>query len=64
MHQTQSNLCTLQPKIVAVADVWSLLGGHLCNTSSKWNITMFFVVHVVNRWSLFEGGRLLRFNCT
>jgi hypothetical protein len=42
------------PKIVAVVDRWSLLGGHLCYKRSNWDLK---TVAVVDRWSLFGGGR-------
>jgi len=61
-HPTKINVCTVKhvyndhpcgPKIVAVADSWSLFRGHFNNTILNWDFKM---VVVVNRWSLFRGG--------
>ncbi len=46
-------------KIVAIVDGWSLFTGHLGSKSPKWDLNMV----VIGRWSLFVGGRLLRFDC-
>ncbi len=43
------------PKIVAAVEWWSLFGGYLCYKRSNWDL---IIVVVVDRWSLFEGGRV------
>ena len=51
-YQLQSNLCTTST--LGTRRWWSLFRGHLCNKSSNWDLKMMVVI---DRWSLFRGGR-------
>ncbi len=62
-----SQTCVQRSPMGPVVDKWSLFRGYLCHIymllyiSSEWGLKM---IVVSDRWSLFEGGRWLRFDCT